>query len=206
MTNDEAHEFWEEFYAGRDQVWSGRPNVVLVEEVDALTPGTALDLGCGEGADAIWLASKGWQVVAADISQAALDRGAAHAEAAGVADRIVWARHDFSRSIPDGPFDLVSAHFLHSPVDDSRDPALRAAAAAVAPDGTLLVVSHEAVPWHEHVEFPTATEVVDSLGIDRDEWTVERLGSRARRAKTPDGVEVDVTDSVVRLRRSRSAP
>ena len=118
---------------------------------------------------------------------------------AGVADRIVWARHDFSRSIPEGPFDLVSAHFLHSPVDDPRDPALRAAAAAVAPDGTLLVVSHEAVPWHEHVEFPTATEVLDALGIDRDEWTVERLGSRGRRAKTPDGVEVDVTDSVVRL-------
>jgi SAM-dependent methyltransferase len=206
MTNDEAHTFWEEFYAGRDQVWSGRPNVVLVEEIDALTPGTALDLGCGEGADAIWLASRGWHVVAADISQAALDRGLAHATDAGVADRIVWARHDFSRSIPDGPFDLVSAHFLHSPVDDPRDPALRAAAAAVAPDGTLLVVSHEAVPWHEHVEFPTATEVLDALGIDRAEWTVERLGSRGRRAKTPDGVEVDVTDSVVRLRRSRSAP
>jgi hypothetical protein len=63
------------------------------------------------------------------------------------------------------------------------------------------VVSHEAVPWHEHVVFPTAQEVLDSLAIDPAAWTIERLGTRPRRAKTPDGVEVDVDDSVVRLRR-----
>ena len=143
----------------------------------------------------------GWQVTAADISQAALDRAAEHAVSAGVADRITWARHDFSRSIPVGPFDLVSAHFLHSPVDDPRDPALRAAAGAVAPGGALLVVSHEAVPWHEHVVFPTAQEVLESLAIDPAAWTIERLGSRPRTAKTPDGDPVEVTDSVVRLRR-----
>jgi 2-polyprenyl-3-methyl-5-hydroxy-6-metoxy-1,4-benzoquinol methylase len=182
-------------------VWSGRPNAVLVEEIDGLAPGTALDLGCGEGADAIWLAERGWQVTAADISQAALGRAAEHAAVAGVADRITWARHDFAQSIPVGPFDLVSAHFLHSPVDDPRDSALRAAAEAVGPDGTLLVVSHQAVPWHEHVVFPTAQEVLDSLAIDPAAWTIERLGTRPRRAKTPDGVEVDVDDSVVRLRR-----
>jgi 2-polyprenyl-3-methyl-5-hydroxy-6-metoxy-1,4-benzoquinol methylase len=201
MPSNEAEEFWEQFYEQRSQVWSGRPNAVLVEEIDGMAPGTALDLGCGEGADAIWLAQHGWQVTAADISQAALDRAAEHAATAGVADRITWARHDFSRSIPVGPFDLVSAHFLHSPVDDPRDSALRAAAEAVGPDGTLLVVSHEAVPWHEHVVFPTAQEVLESLAIDPVAWTIERLGSRPRRAKTPDGVEVDVDDSVVRLRR-----
>ncbi len=206
MTDSEADEFWEQFYGERDQVWSGRANVVLVEEIDGLAPGTALDIGCGEGADAIWLASRGWRVTAADIAQAALDRGAAHAADAGVGDRITWARHDFSQSIPEGTFDLVSAHFLHSPVDDPRDSALRAAAEAVAPGGTLLVVSHEAVPWHEHMQFPTPAEVLDSLGIDLAEWTVEQLTSRPRRTTAPDGTEVDVSDSVVRLRRSQSAP
>jgi SAM-dependent methyltransferase len=198
---DDPQEFWEQFYGEREQVWSGRPNVVLVEEVEGMAPGTALDLGCGEGADSIWLARQGWRVTGTDISQVALDRAAAHADDAGVADRITWERHDFTRSIPTGPFDLVSAHFLHSPVDDPRDSALRAAAAAVAPGGTLLVVSHEAVPWHPEVEFPTAQEVLDSLAVDRAGWTVERLDSRPRRATRPDGTEVDVSDSVVRLRR-----
>jgi 2-polyprenyl-3-methyl-5-hydroxy-6-metoxy-1,4-benzoquinol methylase len=201
MADDDPQEFWEQFYGEREQVWSGRPNVVLVEEVEGMTPGTALDLGCGEGADSIWLAGQGWRVTGTDISQVALDRAAAHADDAGVADRITWERHDLTRSIPTGPFDLVSAHFLHSPVDDPRDAALRAAAAAVAPGGTLLVVSHEAVPWHPEMEFPTAQEVLDSLAVERAKWTVERLDSRPRRATRPDGTEVDVSDSVVRLRR-----
>jgi SAM-dependent methyltransferase len=199
--DSEVHEFWEQFYAERNQVWSGRPNQVLVEEVEGVAPGSALDLGCGEGADAIWLADQGWTVTATDISQVALDRGRDHATAAGVGERITWVRHDFSRSIPPGPFDLVSAHFLHSPVDDPRDHALQAAAQAVGPGGTLLVVSHEAVPWHPDVEFPTAQQVLDSLALALDAWEVERLASRPRRAKRPDGSEVDVSDSVVRVRR-----
>jgi SAM-dependent methyltransferase len=197
----DPREFWEGFYGEREQVWSGRPNVVLVDEIDGMTPGTALDLGCGEGADAIWLAEQGWRVTGTDISQAALNRAATHAEPRGVADRITWERHDFSESIPSGPFDLISAHFLHSPVDDPRDSALRAAADAVAPGGTLLVVSHETVPWHPEVVFPTAAEVLDSLGIEPDRWVVQALASRPRRTKNPDGVEVDVSDSVVRVRR-----
>jgi SAM-dependent methyltransferase len=199
---DDTREFWEGFYTERDQVWSGRSNLVLVAEVEGLAPGTALDLGCGEGADAIWLATRGWQVTGTDISQVALDRAAAHAAAAGVGDRITFERHDFSRSMPTGPFDLVSAHFLHSPVDDPRPSALRAAADTVAAGGTLLVVSHEGVPWHPEAVFPTPAEVLDSLGIDPDRWVLERLDSRPRRAKNPEGVEVDLSDSVVRLRRA----
>jgi SAM-dependent methyltransferase len=204
MTEQTAdpRDFWERFYRKRDQVWSGRPNVVLVDEVTGLDPGTALDLGCGEGADAIWLAARGWRVTAADISQEALDRGARHAEDAGVADRITWARHDFARSVPNGPFDLVSAHFLHSPVDDSRDGALRRALAAVAPGGTLLVVSHEQVPWADHdVRFPSAEDVLASLAVDDDEWAVEQVGSSPRMTRGPDGEEAEILDSVVRLRR-----
>jgi SAM-dependent methyltransferase len=202
VPNDDVRSFWEGFYTERDQVWSGRPNAILVEEVDGLVPGTALDLGCGEGADAIWLATKGWRVTAADISQTALDRGSAHAAVAGVGDRITWERHDFSLSVPSGPFDLVSVHFLHSPVDDPRPPALPAAVSAVGAGGTLLVVSHEGLPWHQETRFPTPAEVLDSLGTDPDQWEVEQVASRPRRATGPDGVEVDVTDSVVRLRRA----
>jgi len=202
MTTTGSQEFWEEFYRERDQVWSGRPNVALVAEISEVPPGTALDLGCGEGADAIWLAEQGWRVTAADISQAALDRAAGHAAEAGVADRITWERHDLSRSMPAGPFDLVSAHFLHSPVDESRNDALRAAVDAVAPGGTLLVVGHEQVPWHDHgVTFPSPDEVLASLGIDADAWIVERLASRPRAARGPDGEDAEVTDSIVRLRR-----
>jgi SAM-dependent methyltransferase len=202
----DAREFWEGFYGEREQVWSGRPNAVLVAEIEGLAPATALDLGCGEGADAIWLAEQGWRVTATDISQAALDRAAAHAATAGVTDRIIWERHDFSRSIPSGPFDLVASHFLHSPVDDSRESALQAVAAVVAPGGMLLVVSHEAVPWHPDIEFPTPAEVLGALGVDPADWVVERLESRPRRARDPQGVEVDVSDSVVRLRRVDPSP
>jgi SAM-dependent methyltransferase len=201
MSDGDPQEFWEQFYGERDQVWSGSPNAVLVEEIDGMAPGTALDLGCGEGADTIWLAEQGWTATGADISQVALDRAAVHAAEAGVTDRVRWARHDFSRSIPAGPFDLVSAHFLHSPVDDPRDTALQSAAAAVAPGGTHLVVSHEAVPWHPEMEFPTPSEVLESLGIDQAAWDVVKLESRPRRAKHRDGEEFDVTDSVVRVRR-----
>jgi 2-polyprenyl-3-methyl-5-hydroxy-6-metoxy-1,4-benzoquinol methylase len=198
---DDPREFWEGFYTEREQVWSGRPNAVLVEEVTGLAAGTALDLGCGEGADAIWLAEQGWRVTGTDISQAALDKAAVHAEAAGVADRITWERHDFARSIPAGPFDLVTSCFLHSPVDASRDEALRRATAVVAPGGTLLVVSHESVPWHPEMEFPTPAQVLEALAVDPAGCDVVKLASRPRRATNRDGEEFDVLDSVVRLRR-----
>ena len=85
-------EFWDERYRSKEQVWSGNPNPHLVEQIADIAPGTALDVGCGEGADAIWLAARGWQVTAADVSQVALDRGARFAAEAGsdVAARITW--------------------------------------------------------------------------------------------------------------------
>src|SRR5918997_3489935 len=84
----EAERFWEGHYRGRERVWSGRPNPVLVDVVGSLRPGTALDLGCGEGGDAIWLARQDWRATAVDVSATALDRAAADAATAGVADRI----------------------------------------------------------------------------------------------------------------------
>lgn len=83
-------QFWDDFYAEKDTVWSGKPNALLVRQVADLPPGTVLDLGCGEGGDAIWLAQRGWRVTAVDVSDVALRRGAAHAKEAGVADAIDW--------------------------------------------------------------------------------------------------------------------
>jgi methylase of polypeptide subunit release factors len=98
-------------------VWSGRANATLVDVVQDLPPGTALDLGCGEGGDAVWLALRGWQVTAVDVSPTALRRAGEHAAQAGVADRVTTERHELGRSFPDGTYDLVCAAFLHSPVE-----------------------------------------------------------------------------------------
>lgn len=123
-------------------MWSGRVNPILAREASILTPGTALDLGCGEGADAIWLAQAGWRVTAIDVSTTALERAHEHATEAGVGDRIQCQHHDLAVSFPAGSFDLVSAQFLHSPIEMPRGEILRRAAAAVAPGGSLLVVGH----------------------------------------------------------------
>ncbi|MFC9327499.1 class I SAM-dependent methyltransferase [Kitasatospora sp. NPDC057015] len=147
-----AEEFWDARYRASERIWSGRPNPVLVREADGLTPGRALDLGCGEGADAVWLARRGWRVTAVDISRTALERGAEHAGSAGVADRIDWQWHDLAVSFPAGEFDLVSAQFLHSEVPLPRERILRTAAAAVAPGGALLIVGHAGPHPGEHTD------------------------------------------------------
>jgi methylase of polypeptide subunit release factors len=103
MSTPDAKEHWEEHYGERNRVWSGRVNVRLAEVVSTLEPGHALDLGCGEGADAWWLAERGWSVVAVDISDTALQRAAAEADARGLTDRVEFAQHDLSDSFPDIP-------------------------------------------------------------------------------------------------------
>ena len=147
-----------------------------MEEVAELEPGTALDLGCGEGGDAIWLAAQGWTVTAADISQTALDIAAQHAAEAGVT--VAWERHDLAVSLPAGSFDLVTTSFLHSKVELPRARILRAAAEAVAPGGTLLVVGHAPSAEHHHEDLPGPDAVVAELALPED-W---ELGERAPRA------------------------
>src|SRR5690625_2504728 len=90
---EEPRAFWEQFYGEKDRTWSGRVNPRLVEEAGELTPGRALDLGCGEGADAVWLAERGWQVVAVDISATALQRARDLADDRNVGSRIRLERH-----------------------------------------------------------------------------------------------------------------
>jgi 2-polyprenyl-3-methyl-5-hydroxy-6-metoxy-1,4-benzoquinol methylase len=133
---------WEDRYAGAGQVWSGNPNAQLVAEASKLTPGTALDVGCGEGGDVIWLAGQGWHVTGADFSANGLARAAHHAEEAGVADRTDWWQVDARRFDAEGrTWDLVTTHFLHPPGGEMVDVARRLTT-AVAPGGHLLVVAH----------------------------------------------------------------
>jgi SAM-dependent methyltransferase len=201
-----AERFWEEHYTRQERVWSGRPNHLLVSEITGLAPGAALDLGCGEGGDAVWLATQGWRVVAVDISATALLRGAMHAEGAGVADRIEWQAHDLAGWRPDREFDLVSAQFLHSPISFPREAVLSTAASAVRIGGTLLIVGHaDAPPWAAHhrptVHLPTSADVYESLALAGDDWQIERCEESPRAATGPDGQTATLLDQVLRLRR-----
>ncbi|MEI2653559.1 MAG: methyltransferase domain-containing protein [Microthrixaceae bacterium] len=198
--------FWNDLYGARDQVWSGRPNHWLVDLATDLAPGRALDLGSGEGGDAVWLADRGWTVTAVDVSTTALERAAAAAERSGVGAAIDWQRHDLADSFPTGEFDLVSAQFLQSPIDFPRDDVLRRAAAAVAPDGHLLVVAHAAMPaWSNHTPppggFPTVEGTVDALDLGGEQWTIVVAEEREREGSSPDGHSGTLIDSVVFARR-----
>ena len=200
MSDEQA---WNERYAESDRIWSGNPNVALVAEVSDLPPGRALDLGCGEGADAVWLARRGWQVTGVDLSRVALQRAAEHAAAAGVT--VDWRHLDLSRDFPEGEFDLVSAQFLHSWGQFDREKILRRAAASVAPGGILLIEGHmDHGPFrHDHgheVRFPSPDEVIADLELDAG-WEVLVSTVHPREQKGPDGDEVVRTDSTVKLRR-----
>lgn len=200
-------DFWEARYRDSGRVWSGRPNALLVREASELTPGTALDLGCGEGADAVWLASRGWRVTGVDISATALARAAAHAADAGVGDRVSWERHELGDSFPQGVYDLVSTHYLQSPVRLEQDKVLRQAAEAVADGGTLLIVLHAGWPsWQSEppfeAEFPTLDGVLSRLGLPAPGWTVETSETVRRPSVSPDGVEGHREDNVWRIRRT----
>ena len=152
-TTEFTQEFWDDRYRTAGQVWSGQPNPQLAAEAAGLTPGDALDAGCGEGADAIWLAARGWTVTAVDVSAVALGRAASQAAAhgGGVAERISWRREDlFSWDPGARRYDLVSAQFMYLP-----GPGLaslhRRLGAAVRPGGTLLIVGHHPDDLHANV-------------------------------------------------------
>jgi SAM-dependent methyltransferase len=202
-----AERFWERHYSGQAPRWSGRPNPVLVDVVGPLSPGRALDLGCGEGGDALWLAGQGWQVTAVDISRTAVDRVRARAEREGLADRVRTERHNLAHSRPTGEFDLVSAQYLHTPVELDRAQVLRAAAHQLAPGGLLLVVDHGSIaPWSwtqdADTHFPTPADKFAELALDPAGWHAERLDAPSRTATGPDGQTATVTDHVLAVRRS----
>lgn len=204
---DEA--FWDERYRSSSALWSGRPNPQLVSEAAGLDPGTALDVGSGEGADAIWLAGRGWQVTALDVSAVALERGAAHARqvSADVARRISWLHADLTSWAPAAQsYDLVSAQFMHLP-RAQRELLHCRLAESVAPGGTLLVVGHHPSDMQGSIPRPqlpelyfTAAEVVASL--DPSQWVIVVDEARQRTVPDPDGHPATVRDAVLRAKRA----
>ena len=206
--------WWEERYAGTDGVWSGRVNAVLAATVPTLPLAAdrrprALDLGCGEGGDVVWLAEQGWESTGVDLSPTATARAARAAAASGVGDRTAFVAADLATWAPPAGalFDLVTASYLQSwPAEIPRAAILRAATAFVAREGHLLVTAHAAPPHPDlppemrSYRFPTPEGDLAALGLD-DTWEVRTAEVRTRTATTPDGVAHEVLDSVVLVRR-----
>jgi len=207
LVMDEA--FWEDRYRSSEALWSGNPNPQLVTSAAGLTPGAALDVGCGEGADAIWLAGGGWRVTAIDISTVALERGAAHARQVSIeaAEHITWLHVDLTTWVPPAStFDLVSAQFMQPPVDQ-REALHRRLAASVSPGGHLLVVGHHPTDLQTTVPRPPVAELfftpADVVAIlDPERWDVVVSEARARQTLDPDGRMTTIHDTVVLARRT----
>jgi len=184
--------WWDAKYADGDRIWSGDPNATLVDEVGSLPPGRALDLGCGEGDDARWLADHGWSVVGVDISQVAIDR----AREFGDERSIEWVRADIVvDGVPPGPFDLVSMMYFPIRRPQGAD-ALQAVLDSVAPGGTLLVVGHETYPVDD---IHTPDDIADVLTADA--WEILTRETRQRRHSGEGGGGHHTRDVVVRARR-----
>lgn len=196
--------FWDQMYRRHPHgaAWNGEPNPVLAQEIVGLKPGAALDLGCGEGGDALWLAKRGWQVTALDISNVALERG----RAADAAQQVNWIQADMLAWRPPAEaYDLISLHYVHIP------PAERAAlfgrlAAAARPQGSLLVVAHHPSDHETSIGRPavpdlyfTADEVSAALVPGR--WELLFSGTKPRSVTDRQGRAVTVQDTVVKARR-----
>jgi SAM-dependent methyltransferase len=202
-------DYWDERYGTADPVWSGQPNQRLVEQVADLRPGSALDLGCGEGADSVWLAEQGWTVLGADVSPIVIAKARTHAEQslpADVAARITWQAADLLTWVPpSAAFDLASLQFLHLPLT-VLTPVQARLADAVRPDGILLVVYHDHRDTHgsrHHQELPEMFPTVDEVAtaLDPERWEIELAEVQPRPGLDPDGNPTTRNDAVVRARR-----
>jgi 2-polyprenyl-3-methyl-5-hydroxy-6-metoxy-1,4-benzoquinol methylase len=197
-----TQETWDARYAESERIWSGRPNPRLVEQVTGMTPGDALDVGAGEGADAVWLAGQGWRVTALDVSEVALARVDAHATEAGVGERVTTLHHDLMTGAAlSGEYDLVSAQYLHPPTDRFAEVVLLLGA-VVRPGGHLLFVGHHPEDLatglrsgHGHPELLfTPDKVVAAL--PPSDWEVRTAEAQTREVDGPEG-PVTITDTVV---------
>ncbi len=189
---------WDARYAATESLWSFEPNRFLVGETAALAPGRALDLACGEGRNALWLAARGWQVTAVDFSGVALDRGRERAERDDLT--LEWVQADVLQwAPPERGFDLVAILYLHLRGAELR-PVLRRAADAVAPGGTLLVVAHDATnlaDGHGGPQDPALLYTPADVTAAIAGLAVQRAERVRRPVATPAG-ERTAIDSLVR--------
>ena len=195
---------WDARYGEHDEtMWSGRPNGRLVAEVTDLAPGSALDVGCGEGADAIWLARRGWTVTAIDVSDVAVGRAREAAERAGAV--VDWVRGDALRTpFPSRSFDLVSLQYPALP-KAAGESAVRTLLDTVRPGGVLLAVYHDLDDEHREHMKSRGIDPADYVGADDlgrllgDDFTVEVHAVEPRIDPPPDTPHV--SDIVLRARR-----
>jgi SAM-dependent methyltransferase len=197
-----AREDWNARYAGSELLWTAEPNRHFASEVAGLVPGRALDLACGEGRNAVWLAERGWRTTGVDFSDVALEKAARLAANRGV--EVEWVVADVLEYMPERhAFDLVAVLYLQLPHDELTR-ALRSAANALAPGGTLLVLGHDTTNLTEGYGGPrdasvlfTPWDVVAALG----DLVVERA-EQVRRSVALEDAEATAIDAFVRARRT----
>lgn len=181
---------WDERYRQADWVWSTTPNQFVEQVLADMPPGRALDLACGEGRNALWLAEKGWRATAVDFSSVAVAKGRAAAERRGL--DVTWIAADLLDYEPArGAYDAVLVVYLHLPPDDIRR-VLGKARDAVAPGGTLLVVGHDVTNLTEGTGGPqdpailhtpdSIAEAVAPLSIERAERVLRHVDGAERPA------------------------
>jgi SAM-dependent methyltransferase len=199
----QAEEWDARYREGDGAMWSGRPNGRLLAEVADLTVGRALDVGCGEGADAIWLSLNGWRVTAIDVSDVAVSRARAAAERAGAA--VEWICGDvLERSFQEGSFDLVSMQYPALP-KAAGETAMRALLDAVQPGGLLLAVYHDLDDEHREHMKSRGVDPADYVDVDDldqllvDSFTVELRAVEPRIDPPPNNPHI--ADVVLRARR-----
>jgi 2-polyprenyl-3-methyl-5-hydroxy-6-metoxy-1,4-benzoquinol methylase len=194
---------WDERYGGDELVWTSTPNEFLVSEVADLAPGRAVDLACGEGRNAVWLAERGWSTTGVDFSSVGLAKAQRMAESRQVDVRWVeLAVEDWTA--PANGFDLVAVFYLQLP-QPLRSVALTAAAASVAPGGTLLVVAHDHDNLTRGFGGPQDGAVLYSVGDVTDAaeasgLIIERAEEVIRLVATESGNR-EAIDTLVRARR-----
>jgi SAM-dependent methyltransferase len=196
-----AREDWDARYAQKELLWTARPNRMFADEVGGLEPGRALDVACGEGRNAVWLAERGWDVTGVDFSEVALAKAAELARARGVA--VEWVAADvLEHEPPPGAFDLVAVLYLQLPhVELTR--AIRAAVQALAPGGTLVVLGHDSSNLADGYGGPRDPAVLftpDEVVAELRGLKLERA-ERVRRTVALDGREAVAIDAFVRARR-----
>ena len=193
---------WDARYSDRGLLWSAEPNRFLVEEVAGLAPGRALDVACGEGRNAVWLAGQGWRATGVDFSPVGLAKARRLAEERGV--EVEWIEADVAEwAPPGGSFDLVVILYLHLP-GPVRRRVYSAMAAGVAPGGTMLVVGHDRdnlTAGYGGPQDPVVLFGVDDVAADLAGLEIVRAEQVRRPVEADDGPRTAI-DTLVRATRS----